>query len=76
MTRRLILAALALFAFLALESCGISRVAGPDAAVVRTSQSFKVKKDKKAETTPRIAENPTTDQGGQDEQPVEVNHGH
>ena len=33
MTRRLILAALALFAFLALESCGISRVAGPDAAV-------------------------------------------
>src|SRR5262249_7870786 len=29
MTRRLILAALALFAFLALESCGVSRLAGP-----------------------------------------------
>ena len=29
MTRRLILAALALFAFLSLESCGVSRIAGP-----------------------------------------------
>ena len=32
MTRRLILAALALFAFLSLESCGVSRLAGPVAA--------------------------------------------
>ena len=29
MTRRLILAALALFAFLSLESCGVNRLAGP-----------------------------------------------
>ena len=36
MTRRLILAALAMLAILALESCGVNRVAGP----VNDSRSF------------------------------------
>ena len=36
MSRRLILAALALLAFLSLESCGVNRVAGP----VNDSRSF------------------------------------
>jgi len=41
MTRRLILAALALFAFLALESCGVNRLAGPAGA---DSRSFGARK--------------------------------
>ena len=51
MTRRLILAALALFAFLALESCGVDRLAGPvtDARAL-SAQSFK--KDHKTPQNP------------------------
>ena len=44
MTRRLILAALALFAFLALESCGVSRIAGP-ASQTRTFGASKFERD-------------------------------
>jgi len=76
MTRRLMLAALALFAFLALESCGVNRVAGPDASVLRTASALKVRQGKKGQLTPTPGEVPNPDQGGDNEQPVEINHGH
>ena len=78
MTRRMIVAALALFAFLALESCGVSRLAGPvnnDARTFASTQTqFKKKTNK---PTPVIQESapvagapavPTT------EDPIERSH--
>ena len=75
MTRRLILAALALFAFLALESCGVSRLAGP----VNDSRTFAATQFKKKphdNPLPVIQPDPTTvpTEPGQDEQPIERSH--
>ena len=75
MTRRLILAALALFAFLALESCGVNRVAGP----VNDTRAFSAtafKKVNNRKPVPVAQSDPTTipTEPGQDEQPVERGH--
>ena len=81
MTRRLILAALALFAFLALESCGVNRVAGPTSdARSFGATAFKIDHNKHknppaAEAPAPIATEQPIDQGGDGtEQPVERSH--
>ena len=76
MTRRLILAALALFAFFALESCGVSRLAGPvNDSRTFTATQFK-KKNNNQKPVPVVQNEPTTvpNEPGTDEQPIERSH--
>ena len=69
MLRRLMLLALALCAFAALESCGVSRLAGPSAVDNNKQGST-------GQTQDPTAGGGSGGQGGQDDQPVANGRGH